>query len=174
MEKDDTDLTVATEAAVFFWNKMKHCSLLKHKSWNRQRSTDGSEGMLPSSCVGGGPPSPYLPSEPYIRFRMKKVYEPLNMVMNGRYAVLYGKLDPAVQQEVLSRMAGLIEEGEYEDIGNYGNLHNIDFIRTQNRCSSGSDVGRLCQLVEDHSVDPYIGLGRRDRLDCADVPGILL
>ena len=49
---------------------------------------------------------------------MKKVYEPLNMIMNGRYAVLYGKLAPAIQQEVLSRMAGLIEEErDYEDKG---------------------------------------------------------
>ena len=41
---------------------------------------------------------------------MKKEYQPLNMIMNGRYAVLYGKLAPAIQKEVLSRMAGLIEE----------------------------------------------------------------
>ena len=27
------------------------------------------------------------------------------MIMNGRDAVLYGKLDPAIQKEVLSRMA---------------------------------------------------------------------
>ena len=40
--------------------------------------------------------------------KMKKVYEPLNMIMNGRYAVLYGKLAPAIQQEILVRMAELI------------------------------------------------------------------
>ena len=57
---------------------------------------------------------------------MKKVYEPLNMIMNGRYAVLYGKLAPAIQKEVLSRMAGLIEEDrDYEDKGNYGHFCNI-------------------------------------------------
>ena len=57
---------------------------------------------------------------------MKKVYEPQNMVMNGRYAVLYGKLSPELQQQVLARMAELIEEDkEYEDKGNYGHLCNI-------------------------------------------------
>lgn len=57
---------------------------------------------------------------------MKKVYEPLNMVMNGRYAVLYKKLEPQVQVDVLSNMARLIvEEKEYEDKGNYGHLCNI-------------------------------------------------
>jgi len=40
------------------------------------------------------------------------------MVMNGRYAVLYGKLSPKEQQDVLSKMAELIEEEkEYEDKG---------------------------------------------------------
>ena len=48
------------------------------------------------------------------------------MVMNGRYAVLYGKLSPKEQQDVLSKMAELIEEEkEYEDKGNYGHLCNI-------------------------------------------------
>ena len=48
------------------------------------------------------------------------------MIMNGRYAVLYGKLAPAIQKEVLSRMAGLIEEErDYEDKGNYGHFCNI-------------------------------------------------
>lgn len=57
---------------------------------------------------------------------MKRVYEPLNMIMNGRYAVLYRKLTPFIQQEVLSRMAGLIEEErDYEDKGNYGHFCNI-------------------------------------------------
>ncbi len=57
---------------------------------------------------------------------MKRVYEPLNMVMNGRYAVLYVKLAPSIQQEVLSRMSALIEEErDYEDKGNYGHFCNI-------------------------------------------------
>ena len=30
---------------------------------------------------------------------MKIVYEPLNMIKNGRYAVLYGKLAPEIQQQ---------------------------------------------------------------------------
>ena len=48
------------------------------------------------------------------------------MVMNGRYAVLYGKLAPSIQQEVLSRMSELIEdERDYEDKGNYGHFCNI-------------------------------------------------
>ena len=59
---------------------------------------------------------------------MKKVYEPLNMVMNGRYAVLYKKLEPEVQADVLSRMTALIAEEQasgYADKGNYGHLCNI-------------------------------------------------
>jgi len=57
---------------------------------------------------------------------MKKEYKPLPMVMNGRYAVLYGKLPQDVQTDVLSRMASLIEEErEYEDKGNYSHLCNI-------------------------------------------------
>ena len=57
---------------------------------------------------------------------MKRVYEPLNMIMNGRYAVLYGKLAPSIQQEILVRLAGLIEdERDYEDKGNYGHFCNI-------------------------------------------------
>ncbi len=60
------------------------------------------------------------------------------MIKNGRYAVLYGKLAPELQQQVLSRMAELIEEDkEYEDKGNYGHLHNIDFIRTKTLCQGG-------------------------------------
>ena len=52
---------------------------------------------------------------------MKKTYEPLNMIMNGRYAVLYRRLTPAIQKKILSMMAGLIvEEKDYEDKGNYG------------------------------------------------------
>ena len=54
---------------------------------------------------------------------MKKVYEPLNMIMNGRYAVLYGKLAPELQRQVLATIGGLIEEDkEYADKGNYGHL----------------------------------------------------
>ena len=69
---------------------------------------------------------------------MKRLYQPLNMVMNGRYAVLYGKLSPKEQQDTLSKMAELIEEEkEYEDKGNYGNLHDIDFQRTQTLCQGG-------------------------------------
>ncbi len=57
---------------------------------------------------------------------MQKTYEPLNMVMNGRYAVLYGKLAPDLQFEVLARMKKLIEEErDYEDKGNYGHFCNI-------------------------------------------------
>ncbi len=57
---------------------------------------------------------------------MKKLYQPLNMVMNGRYAVLYGKLTSAEQEDTLTRMSVLIEEEkEYEDKGNYGHLCNI-------------------------------------------------
>ena len=57
---------------------------------------------------------------------MKKTYEPLNMIKNGRYAVLYGKLAPVLQQEILARMAELIEEErDYEDKGNYGHFCNI-------------------------------------------------
>ena len=57
---------------------------------------------------------------------MKKEYKPLNMLMNGRYAVLYKGLTPDVQADVLKRMQELItEEKEYEDKGNYGHLCNI-------------------------------------------------
>lgn len=57
---------------------------------------------------------------------MKKEYKPLNMVLNGRYAVLFRKLDAQEQADVLARMAELIEEEkEYADKGNYGHLCNI-------------------------------------------------
>ena len=59
---------------------------------------------------------------------MKKVYEPLNMVMNGRYAILYKKLEQEVQSDVLTRMEALIAEEQasgYADKGNYGHLCNI-------------------------------------------------
>jgi len=57
---------------------------------------------------------------------MKKTYEPLNMIMNGRYAALFKKLTPAIRLEILSRMADLIdEEKDYEDKGNYGHFCNI-------------------------------------------------
>lgn len=69
---------------------------------------------------------------------MKKTYEPLPMVMNGHYAVLFGKLSEKEKEDTLSRMATLIEEErDYEDKGNYGNLHNIDFIRTRTLCQGG-------------------------------------
>ena len=69
---------------------------------------------------------------------MKKTYEPLPMVLNGRYAVLFGKLSEKEKEDTLVRMAELIEEErDYEDKGNYGNLHNIDFIRTRTLCQGG-------------------------------------
>ena len=69
---------------------------------------------------------------------MKKEYKPLNMVMNGRYAVLYGTPTPQEQEATLARMAELIaEETDHADKGNYGNLHNIDFIRTQTLWQGG-------------------------------------
>lgn len=69
---------------------------------------------------------------------MKKTYEPLPMVMNGRYAVLFGELSQKEKEDTLSRMATLIEEErEYEDKGNYGHFCNIDFIRTRTLCQGG-------------------------------------
>ena len=57
---------------------------------------------------------------------MKKTYEPLPMVMNGRYAVLFGKLSQKEKEDTLARMAELIEEErDYEDKGNYGHFCNI-------------------------------------------------
>ncbi len=57
---------------------------------------------------------------------MKKVYEPLAMMMNGRYAVLYKELPADQQEQVLAKMQPLIEaEREYEDKGNYLHLCNI-------------------------------------------------
>lgn len=68
---------------------------------------------------------------------MKKVYEPLNMIMNGRYAVLYLKLAPELQLQVLATIGGLIEEDkEYADKGNYGNQcfpKYLDHQRARNR-----------------------------------------
>ena len=53
-------------------------------------------------------------------------------------AVLFGKLSEKVKEDTLARMAALIEEErDYEDKGNYGNLHNIDFIRTRTLCQGG-------------------------------------
>lgn len=48
-----------------------------------------------------------------------------------------------LQRQVLATIGGLIEEyKEYADKGNYGNLHNIDFIRTKTLCQGGDvDVG---------------------------------
>ncbi|MBO5640624.1 MAG: hypothetical protein J5916_12020 [Oscillospiraceae bacterium] len=57
---------------------------------------------------------------------MKKEYKPLNLVMNGRYAVLYGKLSPEEQGAVLQRVGALIEaEKDYTDKGNFGHFCNI-------------------------------------------------
>ena len=57
---------------------------------------------------------------------MKKTYEPLPMIMNGRYAVLFGKLSEKEKEDTLARMATLIEEERYyEDKGNYGHFCNI-------------------------------------------------
>ncbi|MBQ9308288.1 MAG: hypothetical protein IJ229_10205 [Clostridia bacterium] len=57
---------------------------------------------------------------------MKKEYKPLNLVMNGRYAALFGKLSPEEQQAILCRIGELIEaEKEYTDKGNYGHFCNI-------------------------------------------------
>jgi len=57
---------------------------------------------------------------------MRKEYKPLNLVMNGRYAVLYGKLSQEEQQAVLRRIGELIEaEKDYTDKGNYGHFCNI-------------------------------------------------
>lgn len=57
---------------------------------------------------------------------MRKEYKPLNLVMNGRYAVLYGKLSTEKQQAVLCRIGELIEaEKDYTDKGNYGHFCNI-------------------------------------------------
>ena len=41
---------------------------------------------------------------------MKRIYEPLPMIMNGRYAVLFGKLSQKETEDTLARMATLIEE----------------------------------------------------------------
>lgn len=69
---------------------------------------------------------------------MMKTYEPLPMVLNDRYAVLFGKLSEKEKEDTLVRMAELIEEErDYEDKGNYGNLHIIDFIRTRTLCQGG-------------------------------------
>ena len=47
---------------------------------------------------------------------MKIEYNPLNLVMNGRYAVLYGKLSPEEQEAVLQRVGALIEaEKEWQE-----------------------------------------------------------
>lgn len=57
---------------------------------------------------------------------MKKTYEPLPMIMNGRYAVLFGKMSEKEKEDTLTRMAELLEEErEYEDKGNYGHFCNI-------------------------------------------------
>lgn len=57
---------------------------------------------------------------------MKKTYEPLSMIMNGRYAVLFGKLPEKEKEDTLARMATLI-----------------------------GDVGIPCYVREDGSVTLY-------------------
>ena len=53
-------------------------------------------------------------------------------------AVLFGNLSGKEKEDTLARMTALIEEERgYEDKGNYGNLHNIDFIRTRTLCQGG-------------------------------------
>jgi hypothetical protein len=55
---------------------------------------------------------------------MKKEYKPLNLVMNGRYAILFGKLPAEEQQAVLGRIGELIEaEKDYTDKGNSNLAH---------------------------------------------------
>lgn len=59
---------------------------------------------------------------------MKKVYEPLPMVLNSRYAVLYKKLSPEIQADLLKALEPLIAEESalgYTDKGNYAHLSNI-------------------------------------------------
>ena len=47
------------------------------------------------------------------------------MIMNGRYAVLFGKMSEKEKEDTLTRMAELLEEErEYEDKGNYGHFCN--------------------------------------------------
>ena len=84
---------------------------------------------------------------------MKKEYKPLNMVMNGRYAVLFKKLTPEVQADVLSRMERLIaEETDYEDKGNYGHLCNIlpTFAIDEALQKSGKSADEAFELISTH------------------------
>ena len=48
------------------------------------------------------------------------------MINAGRYKVCFAELSPEIQDDVLKRMARLIEENrEWYDRGNYGHLCNI-------------------------------------------------
>ena len=48
------------------------------------------------------------------------------MINAGRYKVCFSELSPEIQDDVLKRMARLIEENrEWYDRGNYGHLCNI-------------------------------------------------
>ena len=56
---------------------------------------------------------------------MKKDH-PLRMINAGRYKVCFFELSPEIQDDVLKRMARLIDENrEWYDRGNYGHLCNI-------------------------------------------------
>ena len=84
---------------------------------------------------------------------MKKVYKPLNMVMNGRYAVLYKKLPDKVQADILARMARLIkDEEEYEDKGNYNHLCNIlsTIAIDEALQSSGKTADEAYEIISTH------------------------
>lgn len=75
------------------------------------------------------------------------------MVMNGRYAVLFKKLTPEVQADVLSRMERLIaEETDYEDKGNYGHLCNIlpTFAIDEALQKSGKSADEAFELISTH------------------------
>ena len=51
---------------------------------------------------------------------------PLRMINAGRYKVCFSELSPEIQDDVLKRMARLIDENrEWYDRGNYGHLCNI-------------------------------------------------
>jgi len=84
---------------------------------------------------------------------MKKEYRPLNMIMNGRYAVLYGKLSAEEQRDALSRMDLLIdEEQEFEDKGNYTHLCNIlsTIAIDESLQSHGKSAEESYELISTH------------------------
>ena len=65
------------------------------------------------------------------------------MINAGRYKLCFSELSPEIQDDVLKRMARLIDENrEWYDRGNYGNLPHTDFIRTQTLCQGG----KLCDF----------------------------